>query len=100
MTGGYFQGNSGKFSGLKGVYLGVNGQGQGSTPAWLLTLDTGDGRELVYQTQSNPNLTTTKFRIGKGLKTHYLGWRVDTVDGQDFDFDYIEFIPSMSGRRV
>ena len=100
LTGGYLEPNGGKFAGLKGVYMGVTGQGAGSTPAWLLKLDTGDGREFTYQTLSNPGLMSTKFRIGKGLKSRFMGWHVETVDGQDFSFNSIEFIPSMSGRRV
>jgi hypothetical protein len=100
LTGGYLEPNGGKFAGLKGVYVGVTGQGEGSTPDWLLKLDTGDGREFSYQTSSNPGLMSTKFRIGKGLKSRFMGWHVETVDGQDFSFNSIEFIPSMSGRRV
>lgn len=100
LTGGFLEPNGGKFAGLKGVYLGLAGQGNMSNPSWLLKIDTGDGRELTYRTTANPNLMTTKFRIGKGLKARFLGWHVETEDGQDFCFDSIEFVPSMSGRRV
>lgn len=100
IEGGYFNANGNKFAGLKGVYLKVKGQGGNSTPKWLLTLKTGDENEYVYQAPSNPGLMTSKFRMGKGLHASEIAWGIRNADGQDFDWDNIEFVPMMSGRRV
>jgi hypothetical protein len=95
MGGGYFQPNGSKFAGLKGVYLGMAGPG-----AYLLKIITGDGIERVYRSNLNPGLMTTKVNMGKGIKARYFGWELINEGGQDFDFDQIEFVPMMSGRRV
>lgn len=105
IEGGYFDANDNKFSGLKGVYLKVKGQGGNSTPNWLLHLKTGDqdgleGATYIYQAPANPGLMTSKFRIGKGIHASEIAWGVRNADGQDFDWDNIEFVPMMSGRRV
>jgi hypothetical protein len=42
---------------------------------------------------------TTKVKIGKGINTTYMAWELIT-EGQDFDFDSIEFIPMTRERRV
>lgn len=95
IAGGYFQFNNSKFAGLKGVYLGVHGQGH-----YLLKIVTGDGLERIYRTLSNPGMMTTKFNIGKGIRSRYLAWELVNDDGQDFDLDTIEFLPMVSARRV
>lgn len=100
MGGGYLQMNVGKMMGLKGVYLGLSGQGKGGTANWMLKLLMGDGREYIYSRISNPNMMTTKFDIGKGLRARYYAWELINQDGQDFDLDTIEFIPMVSGRRI
>ena len=98
--GGYFQANQMKQAGLKGVYLGVGGQGPQTQGTWLLKLIMGDGREMIYKATSNPGLMVSKVNIGKGLRANYMSWELQNFDGQDFDLDKIEFIPMMSGRRV
>lgn len=97
--GGFFQANSMKQSGLKGVYIAVGGQGPAVTGDWFLKLIMGDGRELTYKATSNPGLMVSKINIGKGLRASYMTWELMSA-GQDFDFDKIEFVPMMSGRRV
>lgn len=101
LDGGYFQANGGKTAGLKGVYLGAGGQGPASAHGnWGLTITMGDGNEYVYAAPSNPGLMTSKFNMGKGLHARYIAWSLTNLDGQDFDLDTLEFVPSMSGRRV
>ena len=95
IMGGFLQPAGQHLGGLKGVYLGQTGQGY-----WLLKLETGDGREYVYQRLSNPGLMTTKFTIGKGINARYIGWELISVEGQDFDLDAIEFVPMLRTRRV
>ena len=93
--GGYFQPGGAKFSGLKGVYIGAAGQGN-----YLLKIITGDQIERVYRSVLNPGMMTTKVNIGKGIRARYVAWELINEDGQDFDFDQIEFVPMLSGRRV
>ncbi len=101
LKGGYTQLNGNKYAGLKGVYIAVSGQGpNAASGSWLLTLKTADGAEFVYKAQSNPGRMVSKINIGKGLRTAYLAWELSNADGQDFNFNNIELIPMMSGRRV
>ena len=93
--GGYFQPNSAKFSGLKGVYLGMTGEGN-----YILKIITGDGITRAYRAALNPGLMTTKVNVGKGVRARYIAWELTNENGQDFDFDQIEFVPMMGGRRV
>lgn len=95
IAGGYFQFNGSKFSGLKGVYIGVRGQGN-----YLLKIRGGDGTERIYQTLSNPGRMSTKVNIGKGIRTRYLAWELINNDGQDFSLDTVEFVPMTSARRI
>ena len=94
IRGGMMQMNGPKLSGLKGVYLGIHGQGE-----MYLKLVSGDRREYVYKTSIQPGDMTTKINIGKGLRTRYLMWELIST-GQSFDIDTIEFVPMMSARRV
>lgn len=95
MQGGFFAPNDGMLAGFKGCYMAARGQGN-----WRLVLTTGDLRSYTYERVSNPGLMKTKFEIGKGLRSTYFGWELKAMDGQDFDFDQIEFIPMRSGRRI
>lgn len=94
LMGGYLQLNNKKLFGLKGVYIAMRGGGR-----FYLKLIAGDGREYVYELRAQPNLMTTKVKIGKGINTTYLAWELVT-EGQDFDLDSIEFIPMTRERRV
>jgi hypothetical protein len=94
IAAGYLELADGKLSGLKGVYLGLSGQG-----TYLLNLVGGDGTTRTYQFVSQPELMTTKVIVGKGIRTRYLRWELIST-GPDFDFDEIEFVPMISGRRV
>jgi hypothetical protein len=100
MAGGFFQPAGGKLAGFKGAYLAVAGQGKGSGATWLLKLDTGDGKSYIYKRVSRPDLQTTKFDIGKGLRSRYFAWELIADDGQDFDLDSLEFVPMVSARRI
>jgi hypothetical protein len=95
IVGSFLQPAGQHLAGLKGVYLGQTGQGY-----WLLKLETGDGREYVYQRLSNPGLMTTKFTMGKGINARYIGWELINAEGQDFDIDSIEFVPMIRARRI
>ena len=94
LMGGYLQLNDKKLFGLKGVYVAMRGGGR-----FYLKLLAGDGREYVYELKSQPNMMTTKVKVGKGISTTYMAWELVT-EGQDFDLDSIEFIPMTRERRV
>ncbi len=94
MMSGYLQLNEKKLFGIKGAYVAIRGGGR-----FYLKLVSGDGREYVYELKAQPNLMTTKVRVGKGIKTTYMAFDLVT-EGQDFDLDSLEFIPMTSGRRV
>ena len=86
--------NGSKLAGLKGVYLAMRGGGQ-----IFLKIISGDSREYIYQANLQPAMTTTKVNIGKGLRTTYISFDLQTT-GQDFDLDSLEFVPMLSDRRV
>lgn len=94
LMGGYLQLNDKKLFGIKGAYVAIRGGGR-----FYLKLIAGDGREYVYELRAQPNLMTTKVKVGKGISTTYMAWELMT-EGQDFDLDSIEFIPMTRGRRV
>jgi hypothetical protein len=94
LMGGYLQLNEKKLFGIKGAYVAIRGGGR-----FYLKLISGDGREYVYELKAQPNLMTTKVKVGKGIKTTYMAFELVT-EGQDFDLDSIEFIPMTSERRV
>ncbi len=94
MMSGYLQLNEKKLFGIKGAYVAIRGGGR-----FYLKLVSGDGREYIYELKAQPNLMTTKKKVGKGIKTTYMAFELIT-EGQDFDLDSLEFIPMTSGRRV
>jgi hypothetical protein len=94
LMSGYLQLNAKKLFGIKGAYVAIRGGGR-----FYLKLISGDGREYVYELRAQPNLMTTKIKVGKGIRTTYMAFELVT-EGQDFDLDSIEFIPMMSERRV
>lgn len=94
MMSGYLQLNEKKMFGIKGAYVAIRGGGR-----FYLKLISGDGREYVYELKAQPNLMTTKVKVGKGISTTYMAFELIT-EGQDFDLDSIEFIPMTRGRRV
>jgi hypothetical protein len=94
LMSGYLQLNDKKLFGIKGAYVAIRGGGR-----FYLKLVSGDGREYVYELRAQPNLMTTKVRIGKGISTTYIAFDLIT-EGQDFDLDSIEFVPMTRGRRV
>ena len=94
MMGGYLQLNEKKMFGIKGAYVAIRGGGR-----FYLRLISGDGREYTYELRAQPNMMTTKVKVGKGIRTTYMAFELIT-EGQDFDLDSIEFIPMTSGRRV
>jgi hypothetical protein len=94
LMSGYLQLNEKKLFGIKGAYVAIRGGGR-----FYLRLVAGDGREYVYELKAQPNLMTTKVKIGKGISTTYMAFELVT-EGQDFDLDSVEFIPMTRGRRV
>lgn len=93
IRGGFLQLNSSRFTGLKGVYLGVRGGGE-----FFLKIQTPAGEEYVYRVLAR-DMETTKVNIGKGLRHRYLGFELVST-GQDFDLESVEFVPMQAGRRV
>jgi hypothetical protein len=94
LMSGYLQLNEKKLFGIKGAYVAIRGGGR-----FYLKLISGDGREYIYELRAQPNLMTTKVKVGKGIRTTYMAFELVT-EGQDFDLDSVEFIPMTSGRRV
>lgn len=94
LMSGYLQLNEKKLFGIKGAYVAIRGGGR-----FYLRLIAGDGREYTYELKAQPNLMTTKIKVGKGISTTYMAFELVT-EGQDFDLDSIEFIPMTRGRRV
>jgi hypothetical protein len=84
-----------RFAGLQGAYIAARGEGK-----WLMRLRAGDGREYTYQFQLQPNLMTTRIQVGKGLRSRFFSVMLQNLDGQDFDFESLEFVPILSTRRV
>jgi hypothetical protein len=78
---------------MKGIYLGVRGEGD-----FVLKIITGEGN-ITHYGVSTRNGRSTKVNIGKGLRSRYFAFELIS-DGQDFDFDTIEFIPLVAQRRV
>lgn len=93
IQGGFLQMNASRFTGLKGVYLGIRGGGE-----FLLKLQTPAGQEYVYRIIAR-DMETTKVWVGKGFRHRYVGYELESV-GQDFDLESVEFVPMMAGRRV
>lgn len=96
MRGGMLQMNESRLSGLKGVYLGMRTDSGGD---FLLKIIAGDGREYVYAIAVQPNQMTTKVEIGKGLRSRYFQFELQSL-GADFDLDAITFVPMTPQRRV
>jgi hypothetical protein len=44
-------------------------------------------------------MITTRVQVGKGLRARYYAFELETVDGQDFDLESIEFVPLVVQRR-
>lgn len=93
LKSGFAQFAGSKFTLFKGIYLGVRGEGD-----FVLRLTTGDDKTYNY-TVSTRNQRTTKVHIGKGLRARYFAFELIS-EGQDFDFDSIEFVPLVADRRV
>ena len=81
---GYMQWNASRLSGLKAAYLGMRTDTGGD---FVFKLIGGDGQEYAYAVKANPNLMTTKIDIGKGLRTRYFAFELDST-GADFEFDF------------
>ncbi len=90
---GLFQFGGAHLASLKGVYLATRGGGQ-----FVLKIQTGDGKEYVYDVLSN-DMQTTKIQIGKGLRSRYFAYELVST-GQDFDLESLEFIPLVAARRI
>lgn len=91
---GLFSFAGAQLSGMKGVYLGMRGDGE-----FFLKLETGDGRTYTYGVTAQPSMVTTKVNTGKGLRARY--WRFELLGtGPAFDLESIEFVPMVATRRV
>ena len=91
---GFMQLNNSRLGGLKGLYLGMDAQGE-----FVAKIETGDGREYCYRVVAQPGLETTKINVGKGIRSRYLSFKLVSM-GPDFRLDTIEFVPMRSDRRV
>lgn len=90
---GFAQFAGSKFTLLKGIYLGVRGEGD-----FVLRVTTGDNKTYDYAV-STRDQRTTKVNVGKGLRARYFAFELISA-GQDFDLDTIEFVPIGAQRRV
>jgi len=84
-----------RFAGFKAVYLGM----RAGTGDIYFRLITGDGVTRTYQVTVD-SARTTKVSVGKGVRATYFAFELETVDGQDFDLDTVEFLPIAANRRV
>jgi hypothetical protein len=86
-----------KLAGLKGLYIGMRVT-QGNN-VFFVKLHAGDGREYIYRLVSQPNIMNTKVNVGKGLRSRYFSFELQST-GPDWDLDTIEFVPMIGQRRV
>lgn len=90
---GYAKWGQSRFSGIKGCYVGMAGEGD-----FRLKIITGDDKEYVYAFKQ-ADMQTTRVRMGKGLRAKFFRFELLST-GQDFDLDSIEFVPLVMQRRV
>jgi hypothetical protein len=91
---GFLQMNSVRLAGIKGIYLGLRGEGD-----YVLKVITGNNHEVWYAVKAHDG-QTTKVKIGKGLEARYFAFELISKGGQDFDLDNIELVPMRRSRRV
>lgn len=90
---GFAQWAGTRFTILKGVYLGVRGEGE-----FVLRVITGDDKTYNY-TVAAKDMKSTRVRMGKGIRSRYVRFELIST-GQDFDLESVEFIPLMAERRA
>lgn len=78
---------------FKAIYLGVRNGG-----TYYLRIETAEGTTTTYQLEAE-DMKTTRIQVGKGLRARYFAFELETVDGQDFDLESIEFVPLVVQRR-
>lgn len=93
---GWMQPSGSKFTSFKAAYLGL--RVRDNAREFFLKLHAGDGRTYVYAVVPR-NMATTKINMGKGLRSRYFSFELETT-GTDYDLDSIEFVPLSSYRRV
>ena len=93
MKSGIMQVGQGRLSSIKGIYLGLRGEGD-----WLLKVVADDDKTYIYSVAAK-SMKTTKVEVGKGLRARYFSYELVST-GQEFDMDSIEFLPIVNKRRV
>lgn len=93
MKSGIMQVGQGRLSSIKGIYLGLRGEGD-----WLLKVVADDDKTYIYSVSAK-SMKTTKVEVGKGLRARYFSYELVST-GQEFDMDSIEFLPIVNKRRV
>lgn len=93
LKSGAIQFSGTRFSGMRAIYLGINGEGE-----FFLRLTAGSGETYLYRLLAR-DMENTKVWVGKGLRHRYMTYELVST-GQDFDLDSIEFVPMRPRRRV
>lgn len=93
LRGGYMQFGGTHLSRLKAAYIAVRGDGD-----FVLKIETAEGQTYNYGVIAR-DMRTTKVHMGKGQRARYFAFEL-TSDGQDFDFESLEFVPIVVQRRV
>ena len=93
LKSGFMQFAGSRFSGFRAAYIGVRGPGQ-----YAFKLETSDGKTYTYGVDVR-RMETTKINLGKGIRASYFAFEL-TSEGQDFDIDFVEFVPARANRRV
>ncbi|MDR3427802.1 hypothetical protein [Silvimonas sp.] len=95
IASGLFQLNGSRYTAFKAAYLGMRVT---TDEQMFLKLVDGRGNEFVYTVQPE-NMHSTRVNFGKGLRSRYFGWALQTV-AADYDLESIVFVPLFSQRRV
>jgi hypothetical protein len=95
VASGLFQLNGSRYTAFKAAYLGMRVE---TDEQMFLKLVDGRGNEFVYAVQPE-NMHSTRVNFGKGLRSRYFGWALQTV-AADYDLESVVFVPLFSQRRV
>lgn len=83
------------------MYLGYSSDGRLGLKV-IVTSETGEKSEDHYLLEQRPagDVRESRFKIGRGIKSMYVGYEIVTVDGGDFSLDVVEWMPLQLDRRL
>ena len=86
---------------LPTMYLGYTSTGQVGLKV-IHTSEAGNKVEDHYLLEPRPagDVRESRFKVGRGIKSVYLGFEVVNVAGADFALDVVEWLPVKLDRRV